>query len=199
MSVVVDPREEHRRSRRTVLTLITAGLADRRADVLGVVGVADQADDRLPVSAEPLCQRQRDLPVVSGDGDHRLSLPMDPRRLRSTAFDSYARDEMSGELSRRLAGLAPAVLIAVFATAGCGGSSQTVPKTLTASGAPASQSTVTTSTPGRSARPDCGGGSPRKAAEAPQLSAFLDRMDNGQKLTDHQSWHSSKDYLNGQK
>ena len=59
---------------------------------------------------------------------------------------------MSGELSRRLAGLAPAVLIAVFAAAGCGGSSQTVTKTLTASGAPTSRSTVTMSTPGPSAR-----------------------------------------------
>jgi hypothetical protein len=63
---------------------------------------------------------------------------------------------MSGELSRRLAGLAPTVLIAVCAAVGCGGSSQTVTKTLTktvtASGAPASQSTVTTSPPGTSAR-----------------------------------------------
>ncbi len=59
---------------------------------------------------------------------------------------------MSGELSHRLAGLAPAALIAVFAAVGCGGSSQTVTKTLTASGAPASQPTVTTSAPGTSAR-----------------------------------------------
>lgn len=48
--------------------------------------------------------------------------------------------------------MASAVLIAVVAGAGCGGSSQTETKTLTASGAPASQPTVTTGTPGTVAR-----------------------------------------------
>ncbi len=59
---------------------------------------------------------------------------------------------MPGELSRGLAGLAPTVLIVACAAAGCGGSGQAVTKTITASGAPSSQPTVTRSTAGTSAR-----------------------------------------------
>jgi hypothetical protein len=44
------------------------------ADVVGVVWVADQADNGLAASAETPCQPQRDLSVSSGNRDYRVSL-----------------------------------------------------------------------------------------------------------------------------